>query len=62
MDWNSIPQDVLSAKSISSFKKLLPETGGQKNNPVYSFRHGYEKNTHTRFRLGLSSLHEHLFN
>jgi hypothetical protein len=34
---------------------------GQKTNPVYSIEYGYEKITHTRLRLGLSSLNEHLF-
>ena len=34
---------------------------GQKTNPVYSVGHGYEQITHTRLRLGLSSLNEHLF-
>jgi hypothetical protein len=62
MDWNSLPQDALSAKSISSFKQVLPQTGGQKTNPVYSFGHGYDKLIHTRLILGLFSLNEHLFN
>jgi hypothetical protein len=62
MDWNSLPQEVLSAKSVSSFKKLLPQTGGQKTNPVYCFGHGYDKITHTRLRPRLRSLNEHLFN
>jgi hypothetical protein len=34
---------------------------GQKTNPVCSVGHGYEKITHTRLLLGLSSLNEHLF-
>ena len=58
---NSLPQDVLSAKSISSFKQILQQTGGQKTNPLYCFGHGYEKLTHTRLRLGLSNLTEHVF-
>jgi hypothetical protein len=43
-DWNSLPKDVLSAISVSCFKKLLQQTDGQKINPAYSFGHGYEKN------------------
>ena len=43
------------------FEKLLQQTDGKKTNHVYSLGHGYEKNTHTKLRLGLSSLNEHLF-
>ena len=60
-DWNNLPKDVLSARSVPCFKKILQQTDGQKITPVYSFGHGYEKITHTRLRLGLSSLNEHLF-
>jgi hypothetical protein len=43
------------------FTNIIPTNGGQKTNPVYSLEYGYEKNTHTRLRLGLSSWNEHLF-
>ena len=59
-DRNSLPKDVLSAKSVPYFEKLLQQNDGQKTNPIYSFGYGYEKSTHTRLRLGLSSLNEHL--
>ena len=42
-------------------KQLLQQIDGQTTNPVYSLGHGYEKITHTRLRLGLNSLNEHLF-
>jgi hypothetical protein len=60
-DWNSLPKDVLPARSVPCFKILLQQTDGQKTNPVYSLGHGYETITHIRLRLGLSSLNEHLF-
>ena len=60
-DWNSLSKGVLSARSVPCFKKLLQHMDGQKTNPVYSLGHGYAKITHTRLRLGLSSLNEHLF-
>ena len=40
---------------------MLQQTDGQKINPVYCLGHGHEKNIHTRLRLGLSSLNEHVF-
>jgi hypothetical protein len=58
-DWNSLPKDVLSAKSVPYFEELLQQNDRQKTNPIYSFGYGYEKSTHTRLRLGLSSLNEH---
>jgi hypothetical protein len=60
IEWNSLPKGVLSARSVPCFKTLLQQTDGQKANPVYSLEYGYEKITHTRLRLGLSSLNEHL--
>ena len=60
-DWNGLPKDVLTARSVLCFKKLLQQMDGQKTNSVYSIEHGYENITHTRLGLGLSSLNEHLF-
>ena len=60
-DWNSPPKGVLSARSVPCSKTLFQQTDGHKTNPVYSLEYGYEKITHTRLRLGLRSLNEHLF-
>ena len=46
-DWNGLPKDVLTARSVLCFKKILQQMDGQKTNPVYSVGHGYEKITHT---------------
>jgi hypothetical protein len=40
---------------------MLQQTDGQRTNPVYSLGHSHEQNIHTRLRLGLSSLSEHVF-
>ena len=42
-DWNSLPKDVLSAKSVPYFEELRQQNDRQKTNPIYSFGYGYEK-------------------
>ena len=60
-DWNSLPGELLTASSISIFKKLLKENVGNVTSKLFSLGHGLGKVNHTRIRLGLSGLNDHLF-
>ena len=59
-DWNSLPKDVLSARSVPCFTKLLQQT--DKRLILFTLLDRVmNKIIHGRLRLGLSSLDEHLF-
>lgn len=60
-DWNSIPPEIASAKSVSILKTSLKKLYGATTKFVYSLGNGYEKIIHTRLRLQLSGLNQHLF-
>ena len=62
-DWNSLPQNTTSVLSVNLFKKSLKSAEGLEinKNPLFSVGHRTGKTIHTRLRLGLSGLNDHLF-
>ncbi|CAC5407173.1 unnamed protein product [Mytilus coruscus] len=60
-DWNSLSAERISATSLASFKRLLKKNLNLCSKKIYSRGHGYEKKIHTRLRLGLSALNDHLY-
>ncbi|CAC5398420.1 unnamed protein product [Mytilus coruscus] len=60
-DWNSLSAELMSATSLASFKRLLKKNLNLCSKKIYSRGHGYEKKIHTRLRLGLSALNDHLY-
>ena len=61
-DWNRLSDDVKNSESISEFKKKLLDSEILLKVPKYfSLGKGRGKIYHTRLRLGLSGLNDHLF-
>ncbi|VDI50077.1 Hypothetical predicted protein [Mytilus galloprovincialis] len=60
-DWNSLSAELITATSLASFKRLLKKNLNLCSKKIYSRGHGYEKKIHTRYRLGLSALNDHLY-
>lgn len=60
-DWNSLSAELITATSLASFKRLLKKNLNLCSKKIYSRGHGYEKKIHTRLRLGLSALNDHLY-
>ncbi|CAC5380462.1 unnamed protein product [Mytilus coruscus] len=60
-DLNSLSAELMSATSLASFKRLLKKNLNLCSKKIYSRGHGYEKKIHTRLRLWLSALNDHLY-
>jgi hypothetical protein len=60
-DWNNLPQQILEATSLSSFKEHQKKTTGYKTNPNFHHNSSNAAINHTKIRLGLSGLSSQRF-
>lgn len=60
--WNDLPDSIKNSNTLNQFKTALKRQHGFKSNMLYLISHTTAQVSHTRMRLGLSSLSKHLYN